>query len=260
MILTPDRYVDALEFVTTHVDRVYSHAKILMNLLGLNHFIHSHIERKNPKTLVSLHANTFLSTFWVEQGMPLPVALPNGFYLASEFQSLFPEGMLTLIREELATDHILFYVQHNRESTDVFSVGSDPENKLILSHYINHAQTLKDFFLYFKQETRSLLKESCQHAFDYDFSVKKQKKIFPGKIIIPDCNGFSSLDDVAATLSKREFECLALKSSSLSMKSIAQQLKINTRTVEYYLVNAKDKLNCSNPNEMVELYHTLNRS
>ena len=258
MILTPDKYQQCLDVASSRAPRISQITQKLFNLLGLNHFVLSHIENSNKSRLASLHANIDMANYWIGQDMPIPLALPNGFYLVSQFKELFPENTLTAIREKCAMDNILFYVQHNHDSTDIFSMAADPDNKLILNKYINHAEEIRKFLLYFKQETKGLLLEAKHYAIDYDCSIKQQKKIFPGDIGIPNYNGFSSLFDIADALSDREFECLKLLSSAKSIKSIARKLKLSPRTVESYLINTKNKLNCQTTNEMLDLYYTIN--
>ena len=257
MILTPDTYQKTLDVMASQSPRISQITRKLFNLLGLNHFVLSHVEHRNKSSLAALTTNMTLPPYWVEQGMPLPLALPNGFYLVPQFKELFPENVLTIVREKYATDNILFYVQHNHDSTDMFSMGADPDNKLILNNYINHAQTILNFFLYFKKEAKELLQQAKNHTFDYDFSVKKQKKIFPDEIQTVNYNGFSSLYDIADVLSNRELECLKLASSAMSIKSIAKKLKLSPRTVESYLINTKNKLNCNTKNEMLDLYYAV---
>ena len=258
MILTPDTYQRTKDYMSDRATRVSHMIHKLSKLLKLKHFVLSHSEHNKKNSLTALTREMDTPPYWVEHGMPLPLILPNGFYLASQFKEIFPENTLTVLREKYEVDHYLFYVQHNHDSTDMFSMATDPDNKTILNDYINHSHTIRKSLLYFRQEAKGLLQEAKNYAIEYDYSLASQKKIFPEKLHIRNYNGFSSLSDIAEVLSHREFECLELSGSAMSIKSIAKKLKLSPRTVESYLINTKNKLNCGNTNEMLDLYDALN--
>jgi DNA-binding CsgD family transcriptional regulator len=259
MILTPEAYQNALDFLHNQSACVRRLSQKLLNLVGANHFalIHS----QNDAEIAGFGVNVDAMNCWMEQGMPLPFAIPNGFYLTTHFAALFPDNALETLREKYEADHILFYVQHNYDSTDIFAISANPENTLALNNYINHAHTMKKFFIHFKQETKRLLQQAQKDfSIGYNFSPQLQKKLFPVEVKIINHNGFSSLGDIANILSPREFECLKLVSSMVSIKSIAQKLKLSPRTVESYLISTKNKLNCHTKSEMIDLYYALNSS
>lgn len=52
-------------------------------------------------------------------------------------------------------------------------------------------------------------------------------------------------------LNPRELECVAFLGKGKTAKAIAQRLGLSHRTVEFYLDNAKNKLNCANSHELI---------
>lgn len=257
MILTPATYTRTLDYMSERAARISHMIRKLSDLLKLKHFVLSHSEHKKKNSLTALTREIDTPNYWVENGMPLPLILPNGFYLASQFKTLFHEQTLTVLREKYDVDHYLFYVQHNHDSTDMFSMATHPDNKTILNDYINHSHTIRKLLLHFRQEAKELLLEARNYTLGYDYSLAAQKKIFPEKLHIPRYNGFSSLYDIADVLSPRELMCLELTGATVSIKSIAQKLKLSPRTVESYLINVRNKLGCENLASALDLYHAV---
>lgn len=56
----------------------------------------------------------------------------------------------------------------------------------------------------------------------------------------------------AAHLSTRQIECAQLVLSGYSYKCIANKLNLSSRTVEYYVQNMKEKLDCANKQELID--------
>ncbi len=67
------------------------------------------------------------------------------------------------------------------------------------------------------------------------------------------------------TLSKRQIECIALLMKGMSAKDTARILNLSPRTIEDYLIAARNKLYCANQAELImrclkeykELFHPI---
>lgn len=53
-------------------------------------------------------------------------------------------------------------------------------------------------------------------------------------------------------LSQREAECMALILKGKTLSTVAEELKLSIRTVEFYLKNMKTKLNCKSKFALIE--------
>jgi DNA-binding CsgD family transcriptional regulator len=56
-------------------------------------------------------------------------------------------------------------------------------------------------------------------------------------------------------LTYREAQCIQLMLQGLTMKLIGHTLDLSPRTIEYYLNNVKQKLNCRNKKELIKMIH-----
>jgi DNA-binding CsgD family transcriptional regulator len=56
------------------------------------------------------------------------------------------------------------------------------------------------------------------------------------------------------TLTQRQYDCLYYLSRGMTIKRIAQELKLSARTVEHYLEHVKNKFSCSTRTEIIELF------
>ncbi len=257
MILCQHTYRNTVDFVSQQNPHIRKIANKFMNALGINYFGLSHIASPHNNTVSLLNTDVLPAIYWAEKGLPLPITLPNGFYFATQFKRLFPEHTLRILKEKHQRDFVLFNVQHGHDGTNIAVLAGDPENKSVISNYLNHAQTILDFQYYFLQETKKLRKDSKKYALKYDLNIALQKKILPQKIITASYNGFSSMHEIIDIISPREFECLKLRTKIMSLKAIAQKLTLSESTVEGYLDSAKDKLNCSSRDELLDLYNAL---
>lgn len=92
---------------------------------------------------------------------------------------------------------------------------------------------------------RSVFKEAESLASSME-RIIQTGLISPAKNILP---GFHIQD---VYFSKQEIKCLRLLVTGKTIKLIGQQLGLSPRTVEYYLINIKRKLNVKTKSELIE--------
>lgn len=88
---------------------------------------------------------------------------------------------------------------------------------------------------------------------DQQNSFTENRGFFVNKLIssiVEFENGRLNVDGI--TLAKRETECLYYLVRGMSAKQIANQLTLSYRTVEYYLEQLKNKLNCYSRSDLIE--------
>lgn len=126
--------------------------------------------------------------------------------------------------------------------------------------YLNHPNLLKTFAKFFKSEMHSIICEMEEDGISLvdlkgkDFH-QEAPSIFPTmdsktyQAFLEDC-GMRSLLKKVAQLSKRERQCLKMLLLGKSAKESANELNLSYRTVEFYLENIKNKLNCNGKREL----------
>lgn len=134
------------------------------------------------------------------------------------------------------------------EAVEFFIFGGHyHEHKDFSKLFLNHFPLLKTFSAYFKDEMKSILNKQKHEGYTLSISkkidssidpkiAKEKKKKFLSSI------GFHKEWEQVDALTRREKECLLLIAEGKSIKGVASELSISPRTVESYLINAKDKL------------------
>ncbi len=137
-----------------------------------------------------------------------------------------------------------------KDFMEAWHFATDTNNHSVMNFYINKKSLIKQFILHFK--------ESISHISDLNQSGTLA--VFPEHIDLAESISASSFQIDAVNpelinilgycleakiscrhLSKRELECLFLLAQGKTAKEIGRILKLSYRTVEFYIVNIKNK-------------------
>lgn len=150
-------------------------------------------------------------------------------------------------------DHGMFIFEPSSDSLEAFAFATGKDNERVINTYLTRLDVIKNFTHYFKEKAGSIIK-----------AAERNKIILPfhnGKLDTFENDGNEDLHDDhlqfkdashAASLSKRQMECCKLLLQGKTLKEIADALCLSARTVEYYIGNVKNKLNCKNKAELIK--------
>lgn len=141
----------------------------------------------------------------------------------------------------------------NKEFSESWTFATALENTNISSVYLSNLSTLKTFIDYFNNKASYIIDEAHNYkgklnlGFNWDKAFETQKSIepfFPYVVNGKDVN-----------LSKREEQCIEMLGKGFSQKLIAVELEISHRTVETFINNIKLKLEVTNTQSLLKIYH-----
>jgi DNA-binding CsgD family transcriptional regulator len=158
------------------------------------------------------------------------------------------------------TDYMIVLITGNEKRKEFFGFASPGKKGVSCSQQLNDIHLLKRFIRYFKTEASRILKDIEQspislidvkgdaffanpNPFSQNLNFHKQEQFFSA---IGSKLDFSKL----AKLSPQEKRCLYHVLEGLSAQESAESLTLSKRTVEYYLENSKNKLNCYSKREL----------
>jgi DNA-binding CsgD family transcriptional regulator len=149
--------------------------------------------------------------------------------------------------------------------TELSCFGSQYSYEQSVNHYLNHQTELEDFSNLFAREMQKEISEKEKIKFKLpenmyalsrqnykvdDVVIPIQKSVAPEVLlesrIIALLNSYH-----LAEFSKQEKECLKCLFMGKSAKETADELGLSSRTVEHYLENIKNKLNCNRKSEII---------
>ena len=116
---------------------------------------------------------------------------------------------------------------------DNFCFGSTASNTAIINFYLNNLDILYGYCNDFRDRASHLLK-ACEH----------NKIIIPASLPCNNANHPDYKEITIVNLSARERQCAMLLISGKRIKEIALELGLSSRTIESYVNNLKNKLNC----------------
>ncbi len=249
-----------------HSDKVKKLSQPLKENFGISYFYQFRI--CNDGKFFILTNDPDIDEYWFREEMFLIdpfVKHPNnyraGFLFMEAYAPTDYKSDLNFIKNNWNAYPWLCMIDKNIDSFDFFGFWGNPlEHCKLRKMQMNHAMLLKTFTSYFKSETRSLVKELENRSHSIiDFIGKdafyENQPLIPTmerdslrKFLIQIGMGHKVLQ--AEALSKRERECLKIFILGKSAKDIALELRLSFRTVEHYLENSRNKLNCCNKGEL----------
>ena len=186
----------------------------------------------NPEALLNIPGNVWV--YWKDI---------KGSYLGSN--DLMAEECDFSSRSDIVGRSDYDFQNLSTESADVFI----KEDQLIMSRGITRnfqeRVLLRDSILQFNTIKMPLYHDNNQLAGIVGISYRISKSLEEQLSNIKK-------QDISHRLTKRENELLYYLVKGKTLKSAAAELGLSVRTVEYYLVNMKSKLNVATKNELIE--------
>ena len=182
--------------------------------------------------------------------------------------SLFPENkMLQNLREYYNIDHgIIVFKQYN-QYYEWCTFAANRQDNQVLHFYLNQPEQLINFIAYFKIKAKHLLKKATQQRMMLP-EVEDQQRIYLHDEVQNILSQNNHADFVRQMklkhysievgrgeyqFTKREMDCLYYLRQGHSAKTAARAMGISPRTVEYYLLAIRHKLDCVNKHQILTI-------
>lgn len=147
---------------------------------------------------------------------------------------------------------------------DIFCYYIDQYSKLSAIDLINLIDILRKFSEYFLKTAKDIIELGAKNTL---LTPQKYLSLFkkPEKIIIPYLKElFKIIPDGAEinlsgfqSLSSRELDCIYHAEKGLNSDAIGKKMFLSRRTVESYIISARNKTNCKNLTELVYHYNFI---
>lgn len=144
----------------------------------------------------------------------------------------------------------------------VESLGFNTQNNDVLNTYMNQVSLLERFYEYFCREAKDLITAMDAHSVPFDISMDgcftppEERQMVEYRRFLQSFTHQKSVylnqGNKQYAISPREFECLYWCAKDKTAKQIAQIIKVSPRTIETYLINLKNKLNCDTKIELID--------
>ena len=242
----------------------------LFKQLKINYFGQTRV--LNDGQVTALVTNPKLASYWYERQIPIPgttsagFILPQGYYLASLFESHLPDNTLLNLKNRFDTDNILFIVRKGDYYNDVYMLAAGAGSKFIINDYLNNAEFINKFLQSYEENTQTIILDSIAKTVDLPFQFERK---LPYRSITEYetelLNNQSTVVHVQrkqkrhqmTTLTDREYECLELIAHGMSAKLVAKKLTISFRTVECHFQNIRQKLGSHSIKEAAAIYWAI---
>tara|TARA_R110002110_G_scaffold415858_2_gene658581 strand:- start:16895 stop:17650 length:756 start_codon:yes stop_codon:yes gene_type:complete len=157
----------------------------------------------------------------------------------------------------LNIDHMIRYIVKYDTHYEVNAFGSSKPLNQMIDFYLNNIRLLKLFVHYFRHSAESSIETSKKTPF---ILPEFDNGFMATNIQRPCTQALKSeleIDQllVQYKLSPRELECMTLLSAGKTTKEIAKQISLSPHTVQFYINNLKQKVNCKKVAEIISLYY-----
>ncbi len=140
-------------------------------------------------------------------------------------------------------DHGLFLIDPHEGYCDFYGLATQKGNDRIINTYLSHMEELKNFAKSFPERAEKLIRTADENKIILPFNPHVNDDDFN--------QSHWSYESQRVALSQRQFEIAGLLLKGNTVKEIAKVLQLSPRTVESYINNLKDKLNCSNKTALI---------
>ncbi|NNM60232.1 MAG: helix-turn-helix transcriptional regulator [Legionellales bacterium] len=187
-----------------------------------------------------------------------PDLLPAGITIWEDLPKNGFEEYLTREAKTFNLDMGFMFIEKNASQATIFSVAASKENGRNLSYFINNFSLFRRFFQYYINEIRAFVEQPADNAIDLISLLNKDffEPSFPS--YIKNDKQYRFMQQITGQkihvkfLTPREKQCLNALLEGLTAKQTASILNLSVRTVEHFLEEIKQKLNCTNKSALFQ--------
>lgn len=248
---------------------VYEIGAHFMSTLGVDYFVYT--KSLNHDSIIALSSNATILQQSLDAAYTPPsetwtgLSVPRGIHLASPENTTgtwVTEGLRTQ-RETFHIDHPLTLINTSQQFVETFTFMANRDDTLFINNALNQLDMFWQFTHYFLDKGKSMIKCLTQTPLTFSDPInqicrttslltvdEKQyllKRIKPNKyLFIQDGQGIK--------LSNRQYECLYQLFLGKQIKEIGLVLSLSPTTVQSYLDEVKNKLNCKSRSELITVF------
>lgn len=251
-------------YIVKYSNKIQATTRPLKECFGINYFTYHRIDKQGRYTVL-LNRPDF-SEYYVSEKLFLldpylrhPDQYQSGSCFLESYGSEDYHQVIDKAVRHFQMDLTYMQIKKQEDAVEFFGYSANRKSSSLENIYLNYPSLLTSFSTYFKKTMNSILRTMEEHAGSLvdlkgqDFFHKE--KISPSiatETYLSYLNTIGLDRDVrlAASLSKREKECLHALALSRTAKDTAMQLNLSHRTIQFYLENIKNKLNCNSKQEL----------
>lgn len=144
------------------------------------------------------------------------------------------------MKEYFNISHAFDIFEVDNGYVDVCCFATSADNNEIINYFFNNIEYLKDFLSHFKKEASTLIS-----------SMDDNRLQLPDKMRLNFNSTVRAPADKTRVLSHQQKQCLSCLMQGMTIKEIANYLKLSPRTVEHYIDAIKSKLHCSSRSKLI---------
>lgn len=259
------------DYIIKHSDRIRKTTAPMRDHFGLKYFSYHRIEDSGKYTVLVdrpdwaecyVREQLYLNDPYLRH----PSVYQSGLCLIeSNGSEEYKEQILKVGKETLAVDVGIILIQKGKGFVEFFAFSGNKIDSCLDKLYLNHPHILKTFSAHFRKEMGTVLAkmqdENCNlinlkgDQFSCDEPIHLE---LPSEKILEYYRDLG-LSGQFEKLSPREKQCMKLLAEDKSAKETAALLGLQTRSVEFYFENIKNKLSCSSKVELHQIARTLNQ-
>lgn len=218
---------------------------------GLSHFCY--VRLYNDGSFYTLISNEDLYQHHLSKGYLIAPninkqQLKNKFYyiVMPELEDGFNQAAYDY-KNYFGLTYPIYLIERNIGYFDLYIFGSTGTGFQSINFYLSNLSLLESFKSYFHDKASSLVNKSQENKIIIPSSMKPN---FQGLEISKDKS--LANENRLRLLTPREKECLCFILRGKTAKEIAGLMSISFRTVEFHIMNIKEKLNCSSRSQLIE--------
>lgn len=242
----------------------------LFTTFGISDFWYGKTDSNGNHSTIEHNIDFFDYYFSSKQYLVSPVfknphALVEGYYLYNNFDDKNFQESLNSSGVKYKSIPALGIVHRTKNNSVIrFGYGVDPSQRYKREILLNNVPLLNQFNRFFLHEAADILKGAEEFSLDLksDFGLNFNTQP-PTSILNPHdkCKFLASLHNLSyhdiQKLTEREITCLKHLYRGLTSQQISKKLFISPRTVEFHMLNIKNKLNADRKGDLFKFCELL---
>lgn len=190
-----------------------------------------------------------------------PKHIPSSFLLPDKMSDIEYEKTQGVMNDKFTLDQLFLVVNSDSKNLSGYGFGTYVGRPDLTNFYLNNLFLFRKFINYFHEECSDMVRKAEDKAVNIatavgdsfykpttlfaDISLKNENKLFLS-------TKHQLQLEALSMLSKREKECIKWLLRGRSASQIGKIIHLSPRTVEFYLVNIKNKLFCDTKQELFD--------
>lgn len=253
-------------FITVTSAQDVAQACSPLKRLGIDYFHYARMYNDGSVMLLVSNAGWHKHVFMKEKPGPWPsggIALEEGCYL---WDSIYHHELVSDAYNYFQISSGIVLVKKYKGYHDIFSFGAAKGVEDVINFCFNNIDILEKFTLYFKEKLSETIQIADNNRIIVPSAMKDKKHLRSAALFLSEdlkkqflseigfLNEEMTVENCNLNLRKREIDVLNYISKGKTAKETANILGLSPRTVERYLANAKERLNCFSKSQLIDIF------